>query len=160
METGPAQHRLWIIGGGFMITVDQLKEAGAIYFEKIQTGLDEYDFHVVKLNEEEAYETLKGLWMYNGDENTFVDFYYYQLDSEGKKKADSILFSREVQYLNVNAPTDKSQFIFHLDEMLLGIIIKLNYTEMLFSTFYFTKDPPCTMWGNYGHEYVMFRNKQ
>lgn len=141
-----------------MITVEQLKAAGAIYFEHIQTGLDEYDFKVMKLNQEEAYETLKGLWTFNGDENTFVDFYYYQLDEEGKKKAESVLFSREIHYLHTNPPANPKQVIFHLDEILLGIIIKLNYTEMLFSTFYFTKDP-CTMWGNYNHEYVVFKPK-
>lgn len=35
-----------------------------------------------------------------------------------------------------------------------------KYEELIaFSTFYFTKEP-CTMWGNYNQEYVMFSPKQ
>lgn len=47
---------------------------------------------------------------------------------------------------------------FPLKEELLRLLVKLNDSEMLFSTVYFT-NPKSTWWGNYGRTYIVFREK-
>lgn len=136
-----------------MSRINKLKEAGAIYFDHIQEGFDHYHYEVLKLNQEEAYKTIKNLWDINGPENSYADFYYFKIDDAAKRKVDAVLDEVQIEYLkNIN---DTEDIIFSLDDTLLGILIKLNYLETLFSTFYFTREP-CTLWGNYNQEYVVF----
>ncbi|MBR5229082.1 MAG: hypothetical protein IKV96_04525, partial [Firmicutes bacterium] len=49
----------------------------------------------------------------------------------------------------------ENDFIFPLTIELLDIIVKLNASEIMFCTLYFTKDRS-TWWGNYGKQYVAF----
>ncbi len=139
-----------------MLTIEQLKEAGAIYLEHIQEGFEYYNYKVVSWNQEEACEHIRKLWLLNGPEHSFADFYYYRLDNEAKKKVNSILNEEEINYIKAIS-SSWEEIIFSLDEILISIIIKLNNTEMLFSTFYFTKEP-CTLWGNYHGEYIVFQH--
>jgi hypothetical protein len=139
-----------------MLTIEQLKEAGAIYLEHIQEGFEYYNYKVVSWNQEEACEHIRKLWLLNGPEHSFADFYYYRLDNEAKKKVNSILNEEEINYIKAIS-SSWEEIIFPLDEILISIIIKLNNTEMLFSTFYFTKEP-CTLWGNYHGEYIVFQH--
>lgn len=141
-----------------MYIINQLKASGAIYLDNIQDGFDHYDYKVVTMNQEEAYESIKRLQIINETDNSYADFYYYRLDDEARKKVDAVLDVEEKEYLKVFSPKPE-EIVFHLDDKLIGILIKLNYLEILFSSFYFTKEP-CTMWGNYKHEYVVFHNKQ
>lgn len=139
-----------------MLTVEQLKAAGAIYLDHIQEGFEYYTYQVVKWNQIEALDQIRNLWLLNGPEHSFVDFYYYRLKHEATKKVDSLLNEEELQYLkDISCPWE--EIIFPLNEILLNIIVKLNDSEMLFSTLYFTKEP-CTLWGNYHGEYVIFYN--
>ncbi|WP_313128645.1 hypothetical protein [Anaerocolumna sp.] len=139
-----------------MLTIEQLKEAGAIYLEHIQEGFEYYNYKVVSWNQEETCEHIRKLWLLNGPEHSFADFYYYRLDNEAKKKVNSILNEEEINYIKAIS-FSWEEIIFPLDEILINIIIKLNNTEMLFSTFYFTKEP-CTLWGNYHGEYIVFQH--
>lgn len=139
-----------------MCSITRLKDAGAIYFENIQFGFDNYDYRITQLNEEEAYETIKELWKSNGHDNSYADFYYYKIDEAAREKVERVLNKKEKQYLK--DMSHKDEIIFHLDDTLLRILIKLNYLEVLFSTFYFTREP-CTLWGNYNQEYIIFREK-
>lgn len=138
-----------------MLTVEQLKAVGAIYLEHIQEGFEHYNYKVVSWNQEEAYEHIRKLWLLNDPEHSYADFYYYKLDNEAKKKVDSMLNVEELNYIK-GISCSLEEIIFPLDEMLMNILVKLNYSEMLFSTFYFTKEP-CTLWGNYHGEYVVFQ---
>lgn len=140
-----------------MLTIDQLKAAGAIYLEHIQNGFEHYDYKIIRWNQEEALEHIRKLWLLNGPEHSFTDFYYYRLENEAKKKVDSVLNEQEMKYLK-GISCSWEEIIFPLDEVLLNIIVNLNYSEMLFSTLYFTKEP-CTLWGNYNGEYVIFQPK-
>lgn len=140
-----------------MCLINKLKDSGAIYFDNIQYGFDNYDYETIKLNQVKAYEMIKELWISNGDDNSYADFYYFKIEEEARKKVDCVLDENEKKYLK-DMPL-KDDIIFHLDETLLKILNKLNFQEMLFSTFYFT-NPPCTLWGNYNQEYVMFRKKR
>lgn len=137
-----------------MITVDELIKSGAIYFEHITQGFDLYNHKIVKWNQEEAYNQLENLCIINGYENSFADFYYYKIEEEARQKVDKLLSEEERSYLRELKHT-KDSLIYQLNPTLLKIIVKLNATEALFSTIYLTKSP-CTLWGNYNMEYVIF----
>lgn len=141
-----------------MLTIDQLKAAGAIYFDHIQSGFEHYDYKVVRWSIEDAIEHIRQLWLLNGPENSFADFYYYRLEKEAKNKVNSVLNPQELEYLN-SISCSWEEIIFPLNETLLNIIVKLNDSEMLFSSLYFIKEH-CTLWGNYHGEYVIFQRKK
>lgn len=137
---------------------EELVKKGAIYFEKIQSGLSEYRSESLYLNEAQAYERLKKEWEQRGRDNCFVDFYYFYLEEESKIIVREHLTGEERAYLDaMTVSKDEQDVIFPMDDILLGIVTKLNAREVLFSTIYFLEQPS-TWWGNYKEEYIVFRN--
>ena len=157
------------------MTIQELKERGAIYIPNINDGFNRYRYETLRMGAQEAGDFFRKLWKENGNENAFVDFYYFSLSKESKQKVDSVLSEAEREYLHLwekreylqtrqtekeyrnNLREDSEKIIFALEDMLLDIIVKLNAREMLFSTFYFTKEKS-TWWGNYNQEYIVFRD--
>lgn len=136
---------------------DTLQKQGGIYMEQIRTGLLEYESEYKKMNRQEAYEVLYALWKNTFPNEAYVDFYYYQLEEDARRKVESLLTEAEVEYLAEKEPA----LFFPLEEMLLEIVAKLNEAQMLFSTVYFLGKPGkrSTWWGNYGQEYIVFTDK-
>ena len=132
----------------------ELEKRGAIYFEKIRTGLSEYHSEIKKLSQTEAMDILEKMWKESYKDQTYVDFYYYKLEEEARQKVEGLLTREELD----NLKHQKPGLIFPLDVMLLSIITKLNEAEMLFSTIYFAgeKGKRGTWWGNYNQEYIVF----
>ena len=146
------------------ITVATLSEYGAIFFERIQEGLQNYNSHIVKQSEQEAYLFFGNKIKQYGENNCFADFYYFRLEQEAREKVDTLLTLQEKNYLCSIQPIQEQEthFIFPLNNKLLSIIVKLNANEMLFSTLYFISNgilPRLTYWGNYNQEYVQFQDK-
>ncbi len=139
------------------MTVQELQAKGAIYFENIQTGFENQDSQTIILSEEEARKMFCEMWIASGKLDGFVDFYYYRLKPEEKSKVESILSTSEIEFLHEQNP-DPEELVFPINETLLDIVVKLNASEMLFSTLYFTKEKS-TWWGNYKQEYIVFRPK-
>ena len=137
------------------IDKSELLKRGAIYFERIEEGFENYEVDYMEGTEEELYQALLSLFHKNGESDSFVDFYFFRLsDSEKVTVLDSLTIE-ERNYLS-NLENNKISVFYPLDETLLGITAKLSAREILFSTFYFTKDPQ-TIWGNYQHKYPIFR---
>lgn len=139
------------------MTVEQLKQAGAIYVEHIRDGLETYDNEVVKMTGAEAEKYfLEKLHKY-GSEKSFLDFYYFVLDEGARGRIDGQLSAKEKKFLNSMDREDGS-FIFSAVEELVRIAAKLNDSEMLFSSFYFAEGEgkASIWWGNYGQEYLVF----
>ena len=147
------------------MTVEELKDKGAIFFEKITDGLQEYAEVKLKLEGKKAQAHFKNLKKEYGADHAYADFYYYRLDDDAREMVDELLSEEEQKYLTLIAPVDvENDLIFPLDDKLLRIILKLNEEEMLFSTIYFLPDgksgkPRTTWWGNYDHEYICFKDK-
>lgn len=158
------------------MTILELKERGAIYIPNIKEGFSHYRYETLRMDAQEAGDFFRKLWKENGNGNAFVDFYYFRLGEVSKQKVDSMLTEAEREYLHTlsekreylqtrqtereysnNLREDSENFIFTLEDTLLDIIVKLNAGEMLFSTFYFTKEKS-TWWGNYNQEYIVFRD--
>lgn len=138
--------------------VEQLKEKGAIYFEKIQDGWEQYDYETKKISAQELEERFVKLWKEKENIEVFVDFYYFTIEEDARKKVDEYLSEDEKRYLN-NQLGREQGIIFPAEEELIKIIAKLNEKEILFSTLYITGDEKSTWWGNYGKEYVIFTEK-
>lgn len=139
------------------MTVEQLKQAGAIYVEYVRDGLEAYDNEVVKMTGAEAEKCFLEKLHKCGPEKSFLDFYYFVLDEEARGRIESQLSAEEKRFLN-SMDREDGDFIFSAAEELIRIAAKLNESEMLFSSFYFVEGEgkASIWWGNYGQEYLVF----
>ncbi|MCI5900590.1 MAG: hypothetical protein MRZ69_09645 [Lachnospiraceae bacterium] len=137
---------------------EDLLEKGALYFDHIQQGFEKYDFQTLYMDGDKAFDYLEELWIKNGKEHSFVDFYYVTLEQSSKDMILDALEEEERRYIE-KLCGDGESIYFPMDETLLRIITKLNDREILFSTCYFTKEPR-TLWGNFKQEYVEFVPKK
>lgn len=150
------------------MTAEELKGQGAIYFEKITEGFRSYADVKLVMDEKRAYDHFKSLKKEYGADHAFADFYYFRLDEESREMVDELLTADEMDYLQIIRPfpeETEEEIIFPLDDRLLQIIVRLNAREMLFSTIYFVQPDPegrrrTSWWGNYGHEYICFRDRK
>ena len=150
------------------MTAEELKEQGAIYFKKITEGFRSYADVKLVMDEKRAYDHFKSLKKEYGADHAFADFYYFRLDEESREMVDELLTADEMDYLQIIRPfpeETEEEIIFPLDDRLLQIIVRLNAREMLFSTIYFVQPDPegrrrTSWWGNYGHEYICFRDRK
>lgn len=138
-------------------TVQQLQDAGGIYIKNIQEALEQYQYQILKIDRTSAYEQFMELQEINGEEKSYVDFYYPILEVEAKRKIETLLEPSEICFIR-NLSKNAKQIIYPLCSELLSIIVKLNEKQMLFSTVYFLKTKQ-TFWGNYNQEYILFEHK-
>lgn len=141
----------------------ELKGKGALYVENIQQGFEDCAYEVLSFGNEEAKDLFLELRRKNGEENSFLDFYYFALSREEKERIDCLLNQDEIQYLKEYEKSrltgdTKEDIIFPMEDMLLEIAVKLNEKSALFSTMYFLKEKS-TWWGNYERNYVKFWEK-
>ena len=142
------------------MTIEELKQTGALYIENIVQGLKQHSHKTVVMTQKEAQAKFHVLWKSAGEGNAFVDFYYFILTEPEKQAVETYLSEEEIQYLRKRAgelkPEADRHVVFVLDEMLLQIAAVLNEKAALFSTFYFTGEEKSTWWGNYNGEYICF----
>ena len=62
--------------------IEQFKETGAIYLDKIQDGFDRCDWEELTLPAGKALGRLLEEWRHCGEENAWADFYYFTLPKE------------------------------------------------------------------------------
>ncbi len=74
--------------------IEQFKETGAIYLDKIQDGFDRCDWEELTLPAGKALERLLEEWRHCGEENAWADFYYFTLPKEAKRKDPEYALSR------------------------------------------------------------------
>ena len=136
--------------------------------KKITEGFRSYADVKLVMDEKRAYDHFKSLKKEYGADHAFADFYYFRLDEESREMVDELLTADEMDYLQIIRPfpeETEEEIIFPLDDRLLQIIVRLNAREMLFSTIYFVQPDPegrrrTSWWGNYGHEYICFRDRK
>ena len=62
-----------------MMTVEELKKEGAIYFEKVMDGMQQYENQIIRMNAFQAVDKFMEMWEMLGCKNMYVDFYYFTL---------------------------------------------------------------------------------
>lgn len=137
------------------MTPEELVSRGGIYFEKIQNGMMDYAWESMFFSPRMADQYIRKLWEENGEGYSFVDCYYPFLEKESRERILSVLSEDQQTYLE-GMMEGKRDLLVPLDEQILSIALELNDREMLFFSFYFLKTP-CTIWGNYKQEYLIFR---
>ena len=140
------------------MTPSELKEKGGIYFDKIQQGMSAYQWESKFFSSQMAKEFIGNLWKENGNENSYVDCYYKFLEQESKERIRNVLTEEQRKYL-LRLEKEQEDLLVPLTTELLDLAVDLTNKEMLFFTFYFLKNP-CTIWGNYKQEYVIFYPQQ
>ncbi|MCC8150956.1 MAG: hypothetical protein LIO96_05755 [Lachnospiraceae bacterium] len=149
------------------MTKQQLSDKWAICFDKITDRLRKYAYVKLVFYEKKAFTHFKSLRKEYGAEHAYADFYYFRLDFDAREMVNELLSPEEICYLELICPLpgeEEEAIIFPLDEKLLKIIVRLNASEILFSTIYFTASDRCermrtTWWGNYGKEYICFKDR-
>lgn len=141
------------------MTTEELKAEGAIYFEKVTDGMQQYQNQIVRMNEFQAVDKFTEMWEMCGCKNMYVDFYYFSLPEEARQKIDSVLAFQEREYVH-HMEHEEGQVLFPANEILFSICARLNAAEMLFCTVYMTGEYPSTWWGNYSGEYIVFTKKE
>ncbi len=138
------------------MTPEELQDKGALYVERVMDGFERYSSEIVHMGEREAAAYMRRLKEENGADGSYLDFYYHFLDEDAKQRVLSVLDEAQQEY--IRKMDGGEELIFPLTEELIDIAARLNDREMLFCTVYFTK-VPCTLWGNYKQEYVIFTQK-
>jgi len=141
------------MNGSSSVRLDEIKE-NIIYIKNIQEGFNKYPNTTLEGTEEYVNNAIRRLFNANGIENSYADFYYGKLDQEEKNRVRAALNEKEIMVVESLKLSAEDIFIRPNPE-LLEILLKLTASEILFSSFYFTKYP-CLVWGNYGHRYPIF----
>lgn len=136
------------------ISLEELKNKNVLYIENIQDGFDKYPNLILEGTEEFVNNSIRQLFIENGLENSYADFYYGRLDDDGKDKVKAALNEKEIMKVESLQLSAEDIFV-RLNSELLEILLKLTANEVLFSSFYFTKYP-CLIWGNYDKKYPVF----
>lgn len=139
------------------MTPEQIQKMGGIYFDKIQNGMTAYDWESQYFSPRMADQFLRKLWKENGEDSSFVDCYFPFLEQESQERVLSVLNEKQQAYLK-EISREQQELLLPLSDELMEIALLLIDREMLFFSFYFTKTP-CTIWGNYKQEYLIFRKK-
>lgn len=141
-----------------IVDLEQIKKENAVYIENIQDGFNNYLNIILEGSEEEVNNAIRQLFKYNGIDSSYADFYYGRLDQDAKNKVRSALDEKEILLIE-SLHLSRNDIFVRLDNELLEILLKLTASEVLFSSFYFTKHP-CTVWGNYDRKYPVFFENQ
>ena len=112
------------------MTIEELKDSGAIYFEKITEGMQQYDNQIVRMNEYQAVDKFTELWEACGCKNVYVDFYYFTLPQEAREQIDSVLAYQEREYVH-QMEHKEGQVLFQANEILFSICSRLNAAEII-----------------------------
>lgn len=137
-----------------VVSKEDIISLGAIYFEHIQEGLDQYYNTMLEGTESELYEKIESLYTQNENEESYVDFYYGKLSYEERNNLKEQLSKKALSVLERYECLKEPVFLL-LNKELLYLTAELNAKELLFSTYYFCKFP-CTVWGNYNLRYPVF----
>ena len=68
-----------------MMTVEELKKEGAIYFEKVTDGMQQYENQIIRMNAFQAVDKFMEMWEMLGCKNMYVDFYYFTWSRHGSR---------------------------------------------------------------------------
>lgn len=138
----------------------EFKEKVAIKFNNINEGFNKYNNSVIEGTEEAFIQFIKSAYELNGQDYSYVDFYYNVLNEEDKSTLKKLVSAEDRKALeDFEKQYNEKNIYYKLTEESIPIITRLCTKEVLFSTFYFIKYP-CTIWGNYNNSFPIFYNTQ
>ena len=147
------------------ISEEIFKQKVAIRFNNINDGFNRFENFMLESKDKENSEAglivfMQEAFQLNGEESSYVDFYFSRLDENDKQSLFALLNDEDKEILKRHIREIKYETIFfRLSKEMLPFITRLSTREILFCTFYFTKFP-CTIWGNYDMKFPAFFNNQ
>jgi len=139
------------------VSKEHILSLGGIYIEHIQEGFEWYHNEMLEGTEIELLDKIEEMYEQNGNEDSYVDFYYGKLSYEERNNLKGQLSTRALAILETYERLKEPVFL-TLNMELLDLTAELNAKELLFSTYYFCRFP-CTIWGNYNLSYPVFTKR-
>lgn len=143
------------------ITLEQLKEKGAIYVEDISLSANEPPFHIIEGGKEEYHVFFQRLIEQNGLDTSYGDFHFKRVEETGKdilfmnSTVGEVRVMQELFYDAHENNEDREFVLVRLEERVLKTLLSISFGELLFSSFYFI-DLGCTIWSNYNGRFLVF----
>lgn len=142
------------------VSKEHFEKKVKIRFNNISDGFNNYNNKTIEGNEEEFISFIEQAFEINGEENSYVDFYYNLLQEEDKKRLKDLITEEDREILKDFEEGYKEKNIyFRLTKESIPFITRLCTREILFSTIYFT-EYSCTIWGNYNKSFPIFYNDE
>ncbi|WP_312372005.1 hypothetical protein [Lachnoclostridium sp.] len=161
------------------VSQSEIKVRGGFIVPQIMDAFDQFPYYIITGGKLELYNILKDLKELNGEENSYVDFYYELLSNpeqervkeslpmEGKLLLNQFLlegenihlegenFYSEDENFHLEGKNNQKPLYFQLTDDMLKLAVELSTSESLFSTFYFCKYS-MIVWSNYGNRHPVF----
>ena len=137
------------------------KKEVEIKFNNITEGFNRYKNKTISAINEENFERgmicfLQEAVKLNGIENSYVDFYYNNLEEDEKRRLKQFINSEDKEFIRkFENENGMSGVYFNLTLESIPFITRITSKEVLFSTIYFVKKP-FTIWGNYNKKFPVF----
>ena len=137
------------------------KKEVEIKFNNITEGFNRYKNKTISAINEENFERgmicfLEEAVKLNGIENSYVDFYYNNLEEDEKRRLKQFINSEDKEFIRkFENENGMSGVYFNLTLESIPFITRITSKEVLFSTIYFVKKP-FTIWGNYNKKFPVF----
>lgn len=135
------------------VSRQQILDQGGIFIDRLPDGFDQYPSCILTNSEIGYQKLLLKMLELNGEDHSYFDFYFSQLEPHAKEGLGGELDSKMRGMLD---QIDwEAGIYFPLDPEVLAVVNHITAKAYLFSTFYFTKFP-CVVWGNYDLRYPIF----
>ena len=136
------------------INENDFKNNVEIRFNNITDGINRFENKT--LESDNSYDFEKNMISFleeavklNGIENSYVDFYYNNLEEDEKRRLKQFINSEDKEFIRkFENENGMSGVYFNLTLESIPFITRITSKEVLFSTIYFVKKP-FTIWGNY-----------
>jgi hypothetical protein len=143
------------------INENDFKNNVEIRFNNITDGINRFENKT--LESDNSYDFEKNMISFleeavklNGIENSYVDFYYNNLEEDEKRRLKQFINSEDKEFIRkFENENGMSGVYFNLTLESIPFITRITSKEVLFSTIYFVKKP-FTIWGNYNKKFPVF----
>lgn len=135
------------------IEKEKILAAGGMCFDTVQEGMERYVCALLSGSEEDLYAFLN-VMMCENEGASFADFYYGELEPDGKERFLAGLSETEKTVL-AGFALEKGKVYYPLTSENAGFLFGLTVRNWLFSTFYFTHKK-AVLWGNYDKTFPLF----
>ena len=147
------------------INENDFKNNVEIRFNNITDGINRFENKT--LESDNSYDFEKNMISFleeavklNGIENSYVDFYYNNLEEDEKRRLKQFINSEDKEFIRkFENENGMSGVYFNLTLESIPFITRITSKEVLFSTIYFVKEP-FTIWGNYNKKFPTFYKEE
>ena len=98
-----------------MMTVEELKKEGAIYFEKVTDGMQQYENQIIRMNAFQAVDKFMEMWEMLGCK-ICMWILLFTLPEQARQQIDTVLTYQELEYIH-QMEHEEGQVLFSVNEI-------------------------------------------